>query len=152
MGLNSDAVLDATESALAKLGVYERVNMHEPKNAPGNGVTASVWVDDITPIAKRSGLAATSALLVLTIRCQTSMQTDPQDGIDRQLVKAVDTTLNAFTGDFDLGDTVAEIDLLGAYGRPMGARAGYMQQGDTTYRVIVITLPLVLNDVWTQVE
>lgn len=151
MALNSDAFLDACETVLSKLGVFDRVNMHEPKNAPGVGVTASVWIDSVRPVPRRSGLNATSAAVVLTIRCQTSMQQEPQNGIDRSLVKAVDAVMNAATGDFDLGATVSHVDLLGAYGPPMEARAGYLRQDNTDYRVMTITLPLVLNDVWMQV-
>lgn len=152
MALNSDAFLDATETLLLKLGVFDSVNMHEPKSAPGSGITASVWIDSIRPIPRMSGLAATSAHVLLNVRCQTTLNQEPQNGIDRDLARAVDAVMNATTGDFDLGDTVALVDLLGAYGPPLEARAGYLKQDETTFRVMGISLPLVINNVWVQVK
>jgi len=152
MTLSCGPALSAVESLLGTLGVFDQINMHEPANAPGAGIAASVWVEEIRPIAKTSGLAATSALVQLTIRIQRSMQTEPQDQIDRDMADATDTVMNAFTGDFDLGSTVSHVDLLGAYGTPLTARAGYMKQDSTTYRVMVVTVPLVFQNVWTQVN
>lgn len=150
MALATRDIIDAACSHALSLGEFDQVNGHEPKRAPGNGLSASVWAQSLRPIQARSGLASTSALLVLNIRAMTSMLAEPQDGIDPALVGAVDALLRAYSGDFELGGLVANVDLLGAYGPGLSADAGYLNQDQQLYRVVVITLPLVVNDLWSQ--
>lgn len=150
MALATRDIIDAACSHALSLGEFDQVNGHEPKRAPGNGLSASVWAQSLRPIQARSGLASTSALLVLNIRAMTSMLAEPQDGIDPALVGAVDALLRAYSGDFELGGLVANVDLLGAYGPGLSAEAGYLNQDQQLYRVVVITLPLVVNDLWSQ--
>ena len=151
MPLNTAAILAQVSSHAQRLALFSQVKTHEPKNAPGLGLNVAVWVDSLSPIPARSGLAATSARLVFNVRVYNPMVTIDEDGIDTVIVGAVDALLTAYTGDFDLGGTVAEVDLLGAYGPPLAARAGYLTQDQRTYRVMVITLPLTINDAYTQV-
>lgn len=150
MALNTDAVMSAVESALGKLGLFEQVVMHDLTNAPGPGLHAAVVYDGTRVIPRRSGLAATSALVVLTIRIELGVTTEPKSAIDRDLLKATDAVLNAINGDFDLGSTVSDVDILGTHGVPVGARPGYIARGDQLFRADEITLPLVINDAWTQ--
>jgi len=151
MSLNTKAIIQAAESHAAALGHFERVNRHEPKNAPGNGLTAAIWVQRVAPLARASGLAATSALLTLNVRIYTSMLAEPQDDIDPAAVDAVDALMNAYNGDFTLGGLVRNVDLLGQYSSGLDAQAGYLEQDRKLFRVMTIALPLVVNDVWTQV-
>lgn len=151
MTLNTLAIRDSIIGHAQQLGVFERVVGHEPMAAPGPGITASVWADSIEPVARRSGLAATSVRLTFNVRCYQSMQSQPEDDIDVLMLTAVDALLNAYSGDFDLSSTVAEVDLLGMYGVPLSARAGYLNQDNILFRVMVVTLPVIVNDLWTQV-
>lgn len=152
MALNSAGIMAAMTSHAATLGVFEKVDGHEPKVAP-KGVSCAFWVEDLGPIPARSGLASTSALLVASARIQMSMLREPQDGIDLALLHAADVLMNSFSGDFDLGGMVSHVDLLGAYWPGgMRGRAGYINQDNKMYRVIVISVPLVINDVWAQVS
>lgn len=150
MTIDTTGIMDALASRAAASGHFERVNGHEPKNAPGNGLTAAVWAQRLGPIAARSGLAASSALLVVNVRGYSNMIAEPQDAIDPNLVKAVDALMTSYSGDFDLGGLVAEIDLLGQYGTALSAEAGYLEQDRKMYRVMTITVPLVINDTWGQ--
>lgn len=153
MGFDQTAISDlfnAVVSDALQLGVFERVNQHEPKVAPGNGVSASVWVQAITPVARASGLNATSGVVTLNMRVYSNFLSHPLDDIDPGIMTATSTLLNAFTGGFTLGGTVRDIDLLGMYGQSMGAVAGYINQDNRIYRIMTITLPVVINDLWTQ--
>ena len=67
MSLDTTAIMNAVLSHAAASGYFDRVAGHEPKNAPGNGLSAAVWVDRIGPVPAGSGLAATSALVVLNV-------------------------------------------------------------------------------------
>ena len=150
MALDSLPILQAAESHAAASGYFERVNRHEPKNAPGNGLTAAIWVQGIRPAAQASGLAKTSAVLVVNVRLYTNMLADPQDLIDPNLVAATDGLMNAYNGDFTLDGLVRNVDLLAQFGEGLSARAGYLEQDRKMFRVMTINLPLDINDVWTQ--
>lgn len=138
------------ESAALGLAVFESVNMHEPKSAPGNGVRAACWVQDIRPVGRASGLSKTSGVVTFQFRIYTSFMQMPYDQIDPNALTAATTLLNAFSGKFTLGGTVRNIDLLGMYGTAMGAQAGYLTQDSKTFRVMTVTLPVVIDDLWTQ--
>jgi hypothetical protein len=151
MALNLAAILDPVVSHALASGWFERVNSHEPKSAPARaGLTAAVWSDYIGPAPGQSGLAATSTLVVLSVRLYTSMVQEPQDAIDPNLVDALSDLFTAYSGDFTLGGVVESVDLLGKAGRPLEARAGYLNQDNALYRVFTIQLPLIVTDVWDQ--
>ncbi|MFD5697444.1 hypothetical protein [Streptomyces lasiicapitis] len=150
MALDITALLDAVVSHALASGRFEMVNQHEPKNAPSTGgLTAAVWVDDTMAI-RGSGLDSVSALLVFNVRVYTSAQQEPADAIDPAVVAAVDALCRAYAGDFTLGDLVRHVDLLGVYGQPLRARAGYLSQDGVPFRVMTIWLPCVVNDLWTE--
>ncbi len=144
------AILQTIEDHAAASGWFDRVNRHEPKNAPGYGLTAAIWVDRIEPVPARSGLAATSGRLVVNVRIYSSMLAEPQDAIDPHVTAAVNVLMVAYSGDFTLGGLVEKVDLLGAHGVPLSAQAGYLNQDNKVYRVMTITVPLALNDLWSQ--
>lgn len=148
--MNLPAILDGAVSHAMALGLFERVNMHEPKNAPGNGLSAALWVQSIGPFPAGSGLQRTTARLVLNVRIYSNMISEPQDAIDPNILAAVDTLLSAYSGDFELGGNVRQVDLLGQGGVPLSALAGYVTMSGTMYRIMEITLPLIINDAWTQ--
>lgn len=150
MALQIDTILSAVESHALTTGVFERVNRHEPKNAPGSGLTAAIWVDAVDPYSGGSGLAATSGRITLKIRIYQNFKSEPQDAIDPTVTAAVDLLLANYSGDFELGGNVRNVDLLGAGGTPLSARAGYLNQDGTLFRIMDITLPLIINDIWGQ--
>lgn len=150
MALDISTLLDQVVSHALSSGLFEAVNAHEPKSAPGSGVSAAVWVQAVDPITGGSGLASTSGRVELTLRIYTNMLAEPADAIDPAVVSAVDYLMSAYSGDFELGGNVKNIDLLGQFGRPLSARAGYLNQDSTLYRVMDITLPLIVNDLWSQ--
>lgn len=147
--LDIGGILDAVVSHALASGHLERVNGHEPKHAPGNGLTAAVWVDELQPV-RTSGLATTSALLTVNLRLYTSMVQEPADAIDPNLTAATDELLRAYVGDFTLGGMVRQVDVYGQHGTPLRARAGYVEFSDGLFRVYTIALPLVINDLWNQ--
>lgn len=144
-------ILDRMVSHAMSLGVFQRVNTHEATTPTGTGLQASLWVDMLQPVAS-SGLDSTSIRAVFNLRIYTQMQQDPLDALDPELVNALDLLMGAYTGDFTLGGAVRQVDLLGATGPGLEARAGYLNIDGTLHRVVTITVPLIVNDVWTQEE
>lgn len=151
MSLNTTNLVDGLVSNSMSLGVFERVNTHEPKNAPSvDGLFTAIWVDRIVPHAEHSGLAATSAYVVMMQRIYSNMLQEPQDAIDPNVMLAVDVLMGQYTGDFTLGGEVAYIDLLGIGISRLEAKAGYITIDKKVYRVMDVIIPCVVNDAWTQ--
>jgi hypothetical protein len=151
VALDTLGILAALESHALKTGRFEWVSTHEPKAAPGQGLTCAIWVDRIGPARGHSGLAATTGLLVFQVRVYTNTISDPADAIDPAMVAAVDDLMRAYSGDFELDGLVRCVDLLGMAGTPLAAQAAYLAQDGRVYRVMTITLPLLVDDVWEQV-
>lgn len=154
MTFNADAVSDlfnAIVTGAMDTGIFETVNSHEPKTAPGAGLTCSVWVDSIKPV-KSSGLDQTSGLVSFFIRVYNPMLAEPQDDIDPAILSAVSVLMAAYTGDFDFGQVaeVRNIDLLGQYGDGLSATAGYMEISNKMFRVMVLTLPVIIDNLFVQ--
>jgi hypothetical protein len=147
-----NSVFDQVVSLALQLGRFEQVNQHEPKNAPANGITCAVWVDDLVPIS-RSSLDAISGALILMVRIYTPFQQQPYDMIDPSVITAVSELMGAFAGDFDFGNVadVRCVDILGGEGsgQKMRAKAGYLEISRNLYRVMTLTLPIIVNDMWT---
>jgi hypothetical protein len=143
-------VFNVIQSHALASGLFERVNTHEPKNAPGNGLTCAVWAQSVTAV-NSSGLASNTAQVVFMVRVYSTMLQEPQDAIDPYLLNAVDVLYATYLGDFTLGDTVRCIDVRGQAGVRMAAQAGYITQDGNQYRVMTITLPVLINDAWDEV-
>ena len=154
MSLTTD-VLQAVTDHAAALGVFDRVGRHEPKSAPGNGLTAAVWVQRISPVPS-SGLTSSTIRLVVQARIYTAMSREPQDDIDPVASDAALAWVSALTGDLKLagpagGAGVARsIDVRGIHGVPLEAQAGYVEQDSRLFRVYTLTIPVLINDVWEE--
>lgn len=148
----SQELVDALVSHAQMLGVFELVNSVEPKSPPSPGLTCSVWVQGITPVAEVSGLAATAALFRFSVRLYTSMLQEQSEHIDPRLMDACDKLMQSYTSEFRLAGLVTSIDLLGAHGQGgLEAEAGYVQiGGGALYRILTINVPCLIADYWTQ--
>lgn len=151
MGLSTAAVFNALESLAMATGLFRQVNTHEPKRPPDGDMTAAVYLAGITPVPTDSGLGTSSARAEFTIRIYTQMLQEHPDAIDPAVMTATDTIMTDLTADFTLGDTVQSVDLLGRAGVPLSARAGYLDIGGTMYRIMDITVPVIISNAWSQV-
>jgi len=76
----------------------------------------------------------------------SSLLQRPLDGVDPQILAALVTLVNEYSGNFTLGGLVRNVDLFG-----MRAEAGYIPDFEgKPFRVINLTLPLVVNDMFGQ--
>lgn len=151
MAFDYQGLIDAVASYAERTGEFENpVPTHEPKAKPGNGMTCSVFVDGTKPVAAASGLNSVSALIVMTVRIQTPFLQEPTDQIDGNLLRAGAAVMALFIGGFTLGRIVRNVDIFGAHGQEMQSRLGYITQDNTVYRINEITLPLVVNDLFSE--
>ncbi len=148
MTLPAKAIRDVLISHAMALGVFDRVAGHEPKNAPGNGLTCAFLLARVDPT--KSGLASTSGRIVYSARIYSSAYQEPLDEIDEYVVDAVDTLFAAYIADFELGGNARHIDIFGSAGISLSALAGYANQDGKQYRIVTITVPVIVNDCWDQ--
>lgn len=149
-GLDVLPVLNRLVTHAASSGLFDLVNQHQPRSAPGHGLSVAIWPDDITPA--RSGLASTSVRLPFFVRIYSPIVQDPPDMIDPNLLAATVKLMTAYAGDFTLDGLARAIDLHGSDGPPFAARAGHARFTDgTVFRIMTITVPILFNDVWEQV-
>lgn len=145
------ALIEALADHARASGKFDRVNGHEPKNAPGKGLTAAVWLDRMLPYPGRSGLASSSIVLVIKVRIYTNAFTEPLDMMDPYMLDAGAALMEAYSSDFELGGSLSgNVDLLGASGVGLSGRAGYQNIDAKIYRVWDIDVPLIINDAFTQ--
>jgi len=147
-----DDIFDAVVSDAQRSAYFDKVNKHEPKKAPGTGLTAAVWLEAMDPIGLISGLASTSARLIFKLRIYQSMLLEPQDMIDPRMAKAVANLMRRYHDDFDFEGAIRNIDLLGAYGVSLSAITGYLDIDGKMFRIADLTIPCLVNDVWPQVQ
>ena len=151
MSLQAAAVFNALESHVAATGLFRKVGTSEPKSAPpDSGLTAAIWLDRILPDGSGSGLSRTTAVTIYMIRIYNNMLEEPTDGIDPAILAATDTVFSALHSDFELGGVAKVVDVFGMSGTGLQAQAGYLSQDNRLYRVIDITVPVIINDAWTQ--
>lgn len=149
MALNTPALLVALRDHAGKLGVFDRVAGHEPRNAPGRGVTCAYMLRKILPFPAQSGLDATSVVVTVVARLYKPAPGDADD-TETVLAWAADALIGALSGDFTLDGIACDVDLLGRTGTALGAEFGWLRQDDATLRTCDITIPVVINDVWEQ--
>lgn len=147
-----NAVFDKVVSYGLGLGRFDSVNQHEPKSAPMSGITASIWVQSVRP-ARSSGQAMTSGVLLLNFRIYMNFVAQPFDMIDPAVTAATADIMGAFSGDFNFGGVagVRAVDLLGMTGNALSAVAGYVEIDRKMFRVMTISIPIIINDMFAQV-
>lgn len=145
-------LFDAMVSEIQLSGYFDKVNTHEPKRKPGRGLTAAVWLQTLEPVGLVSGLDKSSALAVFIARFYILMQKEPQDYIDPSLMMASSNVMRRFHDNFDfnLDPMVRNVDVFGQCGTVMRLQAGYVEQDNAMFRVMDLTVPVILNDVWPQ--
>jgi hypothetical protein len=146
------SLVDHLVSTALELGVFRSVNYHEPKSSPGSGLRLALWAQSIEPIAGASGLASTSGYVVANARAYGNMLAKPEDDVDPRIMTAMTTLIGGYSADFTLGGTIRNVDLLGEYGQKLEAQAGYITIASAMYRIMTLTIPCIVNDMWTQVE
>lgn len=146
------AIHNAMVSVVQESGYFKQVNDHEPTSpVAGLDMFAACWAQLLRPIAARSGLNTVSGLLVYNVRLYSSQMSEQQDYIDPQMIRATAKLMSGYCGGFTLGGRITAVDLLGLSGDiPLSAIAGYLQLATFKYRVMTLTVPMVVDDLFTQ--
>lgn len=143
-------IVDAITSHALSTGRFEQFNGHEPRpETPMQGIVGACWPQGGATAPRASGMRSTSLVLTMQVRLYTSGQAEPRDDIDPGLIAVVAHLLDEYQGDFTLGGLVRNVDVFGEHAaQRLGFQAGWIPS--TQQRIMTITLPLVLSDLWQQ--
>ncbi len=148
--MDTSTLFNSLISTASRTGRFDQVAGHEPKSAPGTGVIAALWLNQMQPI-QSSGLNVVSVLVEFTFRLHIGMLREPIDSIDPDLLQATTDTYTALIGAYTQGGTLRAIDVFGADSEGLRAQAGYLQLDQKVYRVMDIFVPCVINDTFPEV-
>jgi len=143
-------ITDAIVSMIKMTGYFDKVQGFEPDRKPGSGMTAAVWFAGMRCIGAASGLDKSTAMVTFMIRLYQNRMMEPKDIIDPRLSAAASNIIRRYHDDFDFDGAVGHVDLLGAYSDGLTSVSGYLDQDKSIFRVIDISVPCVVYNVWTQ--
>lgn len=148
-------IYNAVLSHAARTGLFETVRGYDSMSTMANGIHFEAWCGPISPI-RASGLAATSARVIIIGRIEIGLDRQPRDAIETDLLYATDRMMAEYNGNFTLalGNTpmtnIREVDIFGAYGVALEAKPGYVVQDNHASRICDLTIPIIANDIWAQ--
>lgn len=146
-------LITRVRNAALGTGVLEQSTGHEPKAAPGSGIRLAVFAHSIAPApGLNSGLDITSAVVIVMARLTMNMLYEPQDDIETLLGDAADKVVASLAGDLTLGGgiSVRSIDLRGMSGNSLRCDFGYLPVDGKMFRAATITVPIIINDAWSE--
>lgn len=155
--LDMEELQDELCSVAQRIGHFDTVSAYEPREAPDNAMHGAFWLLSVRPARAASGLASASTIVTFMGRIYipagdgTSL---PYDQLDRDMFAATDRLLAAFCSRFTLGGRVRNVDIFGAHSPGLSADAGYAAFGGSSgkkFRIMTITLPLIVNDMYPEV-
>jgi hypothetical protein len=123
---------------------------HEPLSAPdAPGVICCIWpAEPMAPIAESSGLAGADARMPVMVRMLRNALAEPQDQRETDLIDAYDALMTALLGAFTLNGKVRAIDVLGESGEALAGQWGYITLDKKIFRIVDLTVPLMINNAW----
>lgn len=145
------ALIDTVTDHHLLSGLFDRVNQHESKKAPGNGLTADIYLEDLLPYPPGSGMQKTSGIVIVASRIMFDMLIEPLDNLDPMMFEAANDLIGRIHGDFTLGGLVRNVDLLGASGQALRAESGHINIDSKMLRAVEVHIPCIVNDLWDQV-
>ena len=155
MAFNIKATLDAIASHISRSGYASDVRIGEPVSPPDatDKVHAAIYMNSATVVGLT--LSNTIEVHLVTVRLYRRAafgQGDDAGQVEETMALAVSQISSNLIGEFDLGGTARNIDVGGQYGQSIGAAWGYVQLGNTMFRTVDLSVPLVVDDSATQVE
>jgi hypothetical protein len=152
------AIYQAIQDFAMGSGLFDRAADHESRNPPGQKLSCEVLMGPIEPVARASGLRASSARMEFTVRVRSPRLAEPDGATDQAVMYAGLYLVGSFANDFELevmapslpAGLLRMIDVQGAYGQGLLFTPGWLEQSGAPYRVGELTVPLILNDVFPQ--
>jgi hypothetical protein len=147
MAFDIASTLHAMETYVQKLGLFQTVQIGEPKQSLSQGLHAAIYMQSVGINLVYAG-GDTRENHVVTLRVYQDMlaeRSDPQLNLESDMASVLSKVMEGMLGDTDLESTVMSIDAAGIDGASMSANFGYTDVGGSMYRVIDVTVPLIVN-------
>ena len=153
MAFNIKATLDAIASHISRSGYVSDVQIGEPVAPPDaiDKLHAAIYMASATVVDLT--LSSTIEQHVVTVRLYRRAafgQGDDAGEVEQEMALAVSQIVSNLIGEFDLGATMRAIDVGGTYGTGITSAFGYVQIGTTMFRIVDITVPLIVDGSATQ--
>lgn len=149
MALNTVNLLTKLGSYVKRTGRAKRVVLYDPMSQVPPG-TISISIRSVRAFNQISALNKTGVCIVFSIVLYIDSKAEPKDGQELELMGVFDLLMQSFNEKFTLEGAVHSIDIFGRAGTPLGADFGRVEIDKVIYRVMDITLPLLVTNVWTQ--
>lgn len=145
MAFNITATLDRLQSYVQAHGGFRNVVVGEPKSPPTDSLSAAIWTQsvDVTKVFLGGGTREVYSVLVRVYRNWLS---EPRDQVEKDLAHSVSALMEDLLADFELGGGVVAIDPAGMEGSGVTIRWGHVEISNVMFRVVDITLPLIVDD------
>lgn len=140
------ALFTSVQSLAQELGLLQKIDTHEPENAPGTRLYGSITLGPMRPVAAASGLAAVSIEVTLILRVWSWAMQRPLDDVDPEVLATMAALMSALAGAFTLSETVRNVDLFSLVATPVWAEFEGKQ-----FRVMELPAPIIINDVFAEV-
>jgi hypothetical protein len=147
MAFDISDTLHAVETYVQKLGLFNSVRIGEPKDALAQGFHAAIWMESVSINMVYVG-GDTRETHTVTLRIYKDMfadETDPQQNLEIDMAVTTSKLMDNLLGDTDLESTVMSIDAAGMDGTSTDRNFGYTNLSGTLYRIVDITLPIIVN-------
>ena len=153
MAFNIKATLDAISSHIARTGYVNDVRIGEPVSPPDaiEKMHAAIYMAGAGVVSLTlSTTIEVHSVVVRLYRRAAFGQGDDAGQVEAEMALAVSQVTSNLVGEFDLGSTMRNIDIAGQYGQSLSATWGYITIGNTVFRTVDLTVPLVVDESATQ--
>lgn len=149
MAFNITATLDAMASKLQASGYFQEVKIGEPKAPPNAPIAAAIYMSRVGVAQLTLGTTIESHVVI--VRIYTNMLEEPTAKIETDLAIVASDFMADLAGEFDLGGSVRNVDVGGQHSGGLSAEWGYIDLSGKWYRVVDVTVPLIVDDSGTLV-
>ena len=153
MAFNIKATHDAISSHIARTGYVNDVRIGEPVSPPDaiEKMHAAIYMASAGVVSLTlSTTIEVHSVVVRLYRRAAFGQGDDAGQVEAEMALAVSQVTSNLVGEFDLGSTMRNIDIAGQYGQSLSATWGYITIGNTVFRTVDLTVPLVVDESATQ--
>jgi uncharacterized protein (UPF0212 family) len=149
MAFDITNTIQSIASFLEARGEFTTVQIGEPKSPPVGDLSAAVFMNDAAVVAVT--LQTTVEIHEVTVRIYRNMLEEPEADNEIRLSQVLNGVVSDLLGDYDLGATIRNI-AVGEYGRTLSAAWGYVDVGGTIYRMIDLSVPMIVDGNATPVQ
>ena len=149
MAFNIANTLNAVSSHISASGYVNDVQIGEPVSVPDatDRIFAGIWMT--SAVVVEVTLSNTVELHTTNVRLYKRAafgQGDDSGDVEQSLALATSQISSDLIGEFDLGESIRNIDVAGQYGGGLTATWGYVTIAQTVFRSVDIVVPLVVDD------